>query len=78
MSKTEQITEGDDLRAAKSQSEAMGKATIDLKAAAIISVSQIPGARVVSIAPSVKGGEAVASITLLDGQQFKTVEQPLF
>src|SRR5262245_2615767 len=78
VSKTETITEGDDLSAAKSQSEAMGKATIDLKTAAIISASQVPGARVVSIAPSVKGGGAVAAITLLDGQQFKTVEQALF
>jgi hypothetical protein len=78
VSKIAEITEGDDLSAAKSQNEAMGNATIDLKAAAIISASQIAGARVVSIAPSLKGGGAVASITLLDGPQFKTVQQTLF
>ena len=77
VSKTEEITEGEDLSAAKSQSEAMRKATTDLKTAASKSAAQIPGSRVVSITPSIKGGHAVASITLLDGPQFKTVEQPL-
>jgi len=75
VSKTEEITEGDDLSAAKSQDEAMRKATTDLKTAA--SKSQIPGAQVVSITPSLKGGHAVASITVLEGPQFKTLDQPL-
>lgn len=77
VSKTEAITEGEDLTAAKSQSAAMAKAKTDLKTAADKSVAQTAGSRAVSVIPALKGGRAVASVTLLNGQQFKTVEQPL-
>jgi len=75
--KTEAITEGEDLAAAKSQTAAMANAKTDLKAAADKAVGQTAGSRAVSVTPSLEGGHAVASVTLLNGQQFKTVEQPL-
>jgi Peptidase propeptide and YPEB domain len=75
--KIEPITEGDDLAAANSQSAAMAKAKTTLKEAVDKAVSQSAKARVVSAVPSVKDGRPVASIALLDGEQVKTVQQPL-
>lgn len=75
--KAEPITEGDDLAAAKSQSAAMAKATTTLKEAVDKAVTQSANARVVSAVPSLKDGRPVVSIALLDGEQFKTVQQPL-
>ena len=75
--KAEPITEGDDLAAAKSQSAAMAKAKTTLKEAVDKAVTQSANARVVSAVPSLKDGRPVVSIVLLDGEQFKTVQQPL-
>ena len=75
--KAEPITEGDDLAAAKSQSAAMAKAKTTLKEAVDKAVTQSANARVVSAVPSLKDGRPVVSIALLDGEQFKTVQQPL-
>jgi hypothetical protein len=75
--KAEPITEGDDLAAAKSQSAAMAKAKTTLKEAVDKAAAQSASARVVSAVPSLKDGHPVTSIVLLDGEQFKTVQQPL-
>jgi len=75
--KAEPITEGDDLAAAKSQSAAMAKAKTTLKEAVDKAVTQSGNARVVSAVPSLKDGRPLVSIVLLDGEQFKTVQQPL-
>jgi hypothetical protein len=77
VAKTEAITEGDDLTAAKAQSAAMAKAKTDLKMAADEWASQTAGSRAVSVIPMLKGGRPIASVVLLEGQQFRTVEQPL-
>jgi len=77
VAKTEPITQGDDLTAAKAQSAAMAKAKTDLKTAVDKAAGQTPSAKTISVTPSLKGGRAVASVTLLSGQQFKTVEEPL-
>jgi hypothetical protein len=77
VAKSEPITEGDDLAAAKLQSAAMAKAKSDLKSAADKAAAQTAGSTAVSVVPSLKGGRAVASVTLLSGQQLKTVEEPL-
>jgi len=71
------ITEGEDLVASNSQSAAMAKAKTSLKEAVDKAVAQSASARVVSAVPSLKDGHPVASIVLLDGEQFKTVQQPL-
>ena len=77
IAKTESITEGEDLAEAKSQSAAMEKAKIDLKAAVDKSVAATSGSRAVSVTPDLRDGRAVASVTLLAGQQLQTVDQPL-
>jgi hypothetical protein len=75
--RSEPITEGEDLAAANSQSAAMAKAKTTLKEAADKATAQSARARVVSAVPTLKDGRPVASIVLLDGEQFKTVQQPL-
>ena len=77
VTKAEPITEGDDLAAANSQIAAMAKAKTTLKEAVDKAVAQSANARVVSAVPSLKDGRPVVSIVLLDGEQFKTVQQPL-
>jgi hypothetical protein len=73
----EPITEGEDLAAANSQSAAMAKAKTTLKEAVDKAAAQSASTRVVSAVPNLKDGHPVASILLLDGEQFKTVQQPL-
>jgi hypothetical protein len=77
VTKTESITEGEDLAEAKTQSAAMEKAKTDLKAAVDKSAAATSRSRAISVTPSLKDGHAVASVTLLNGQQMQTVEQPL-
>ena len=79
VTKTESITEGQDLAEAKSQSAAMAKAKTktDLKAAVDKSAATTSGSRAISVTPALKDGHPVASVILLTGQQFQTVEQPL-
>jgi hypothetical protein len=77
VAKTELITEGEDLVEAKSQSAAMEKAKTDLKAAVDKSTAATSGSRAIAVTPALKGGRAIASVTLLTGQEFHTVEQPL-
>jgi len=71
------ITEGDDLTAAKSQSAAMAKAKTSLKEAVDKAIAQSANARAVSAVPSLKDGHPLVTIALLDGEQLKTVQQPL-
>lgn len=75
--RVEPITEGEDLAAANAQSAAMAKAKTSLKEAIDKAVTQSPNARVIGAAPGLKDGRLVASIALLDGEQIKTVQQPL-
>jgi hypothetical protein len=77
VAKTELITEGEDLVEAKSQSAAMEKAKTDLKAAVDKSTAATSRSRAIAVTPALKGGRAVASVTLLTGQVFHTIEQPL-
>jgi hypothetical protein len=77
VTKTESITEGEDLAEAKAERAAMDKAKTDLKAAVDRSAATASGSRAISVTPALKDGHPVASVTLLTGQQFQTVEQPL-
>jgi tryptophan synthase beta subunit len=78
IAKTESITEGEDLAEAKAQNTAMGKkAKTDLKAAVDKAAGATSGSRAISVIPAVKDGHVIASVTLLTGQQLKTVDQPL-
>jgi hypothetical protein len=55
----------------------MAKAKTTLKEAVDKAVTQSGKARVVSAMPSLKDGRPLVSIALLDGEQLKTVQQPL-
>lgn len=75
--KTEAITGGEDLSAAKAQSGAMAKAKVSLRAATEKTVKANKGFRAVSAMPSMKDGHPVAEITLIKGEEFKTVSGKL-
>ena len=77
ITKSEAITEGDDLTASKSQSAAMAKARTSLKAAADKAVNASAGSRAVSVIPALKNGRAVASVVLLKGGELKPLEESL-
>src|SRR2546426_7596513 len=77
IAKTEAITGGEDLAAAKQQSAAIAQAKSSLRAAAEAAVKANSGFRVVSVMPSLKGGKPVADVTLAKGREFKTVSQNL-
>jgi hypothetical protein len=77
VAKAEPITGGDDLAAAKSQSEAMAKAKRSLEAAASEAVKGNKGFRAVSVMPALKDGHPVADVTLMKGAEWKTVSEKL-
>jgi hypothetical protein len=77
VAKAEPITSGDDLAAAKAQSEAMAKAKRSLDAAASAAVRENKGFRVVSVMPALKDGHPVADVTLVKGEEWKTVSEKL-
>jgi len=77
VAKAEPITGGDDLTAAKGQSEAMAKAKRSLDAAASEAVKENKGYRAVSVMPALKDGHPVADVTLVKGTEWKTVSEKL-
>ena len=77
VAKAEPITSGDDLTAAKPQSEAMAKAKRSLEAAASGAVKEHKGYRVVSVMPALKEGHPVADVTLVKGTEWRTVSEKL-
>jgi hypothetical protein len=77
VAKAEPISSGDDLTAAKAQSEAMAKAKRSLDAAASEAVKENKGYRVVSVMPALKDGHPVADVTLFKGTDWKTVSEKL-
>ena len=77
VAKSEPITGGDDLAAAKSQNETMSKAKTSLQAAVSKAVKVNKGYKAVSATPSLKAGHPTADITLMKGAESKTVSRPL-
>ncbi len=77
VTKSEPITEKDDLAAAKIQSAAMAKAKRSLKVAVGKAVAANKGSRAVSVFPETKDGHVSATVTLLSGQDMKTVSEML-
>ena len=75
--KSEPITSGDDLAAAKLQASAMAKATKTLQWAVEQAVHAEAGFRAVSVMPALSNGHAAASVALLKGKDVKTVSEPL-
>ena len=77
VAKAEKITDAEDLKASASQKAAMAKAKVSLLTATETAVKGNPGFRAVSIFPELKGGNAVAEVTLLQGTTFKKVTEKL-
>jgi hypothetical protein len=77
VAKTESITSGEDLTAAKAQSEAMSKARQSLRATLTKVLKDNPGFRAVSIFPALKDGHPAAEVTLVMADQWKTVSEKL-
>jgi len=75
--KTEPIGEGEDYTAAQSQSAAMAKAKVSLRAAVETALKGNAGFRALSVTPSLKDGRAVAEVALAKGEELKTVSVPL-
>ena len=75
--KSEPITDPDDLKDAKEQGEAMAKAKLPLAAAVASAVKANNGFRAVSAVPMLDGGQPVASITLMKGEEVKKVTEKL-
>lgn len=78
VTKTEPITEGEDLAQAPAQSAALIKAKISLKEAVDKTVGQAEGARAASVTPDLKDGRPVASVAVLTGgRQVTNTSAPL-
>jgi hypothetical protein len=77
VAKAEDITKPEDLTAAKEQTAAIGKAKRSLRDAVDKTVKANAGFKAVSVYPSLKGGRPIAEVTLVKGQEFKTVTETL-
>jgi len=77
VAKTETISEADDLKAAKSQIAALAKATKTLKTAIDESEHRLTGYRAVSVTPEIMGSHSVAVVTLLKGNQARSLTESL-
>src|SRR3989475_8431290 len=77
VAKVEAIEGGEDLSAAKTQADAMAKAKTPLGAAVDGAVKKNPGFRPVSVIPGLKDGHPVADVTLIKGDELKTVSERL-
>ena len=77
IAKAEKITDAEDLKAAATQKAAMAKAKVPLLTATDTAVKANTGFRAVSIYPGLKGGQATAEVTLLQGTTFKKVSEKL-
>ncbi len=75
--KTEAITSGEDLSAAKTQREAMSKAKQSLSVTLGKVLKANSGFRAVSIFPALKDGRPSAEVTLVKGDEWKTVSEKL-
>jgi len=77
VSRTEPITQDDDLAAAKAQVAAMARAKTSLKEAVDKAAGAAAGYRAVGVVPDLKDGHPVASVLLLKGDEFKTLNEAL-
>lgn len=77
VSKSEQIKEGEDLTAAKAQSEAMAKAKKSLSSAVQKAAAANAGYRAVSVVPALEQGKPVATIVLENATGTKAVSERL-
>jgi hypothetical protein len=77
IAKSEKITDAGDLKEAAEQKAAMAKAKVPLLTATETAVKANAGSRAVSVVPELKGRQAMAEVTLLQGTAFKKVTEKL-
>ena len=77
ITKTEPITEGEDLAAAKSQSEAMAKGKLSLREALSRAIAEHKGSLAVSVFAELRDGHPFATVSLVKGEEWKTVAEKL-
>jgi hypothetical protein len=77
VAKDEWITDGDDLKAAQAQAEAMAKAKVTLDVATDNVVKGNAGYRAVSVTPALEAGRPVAVVVLMKGEGVKKVTEKL-
>lgn len=77
VAKVEAIEGGEDLTAAKAQSDTMTKAKKPLDAAVDAAVKKGPGCRAVSVTAVLKDGHPVADVTCIKGGEVTTVSERL-
>jgi hypothetical protein len=77
INKSEPITDPDDLKDAKEQGEAIGKAKLTLSAAVANALKANKGYHAASAVPMLDGGQPVASVTLMKGEEVKKVTEKL-
>src|SRR5437867_13325198 len=77
VAKVEAIEGGEDLTASKAQADAMTKAKTPLGGAVDAAVKKNPGFRPVSVIPTLKDGHPVGDVTLIKGDELKTVSEGL-
>src|SRR5215510_16420218 len=75
--KAEKITDADDLKNAKEQSQAMANAKLSLEKAVADATKANSGYSAVSVVPTLDGGKPVANITLMKGEDIKKVTAKL-
>lgn len=75
--KTEPISGGEDLIAAKKQAELMAKSKRALHAVVIKAEKANPGCRAISVTPDTEHGETHADLVLLKGAESRHVEEKL-
>lgn len=77
LAKTEPITGGEDLMAAKAQREAMAKAKRSLDAAAAEAVKENKGYRAVGVTPELKDGHPAGDVSLVKSTKWESVPEKL-
>ena len=75
--KAEKITDADDLKNAKEQSQAMAEAKVSLDKAVENAMKANSGYRAVSATPTLDAGKPVANVTLMKGENVKKVTEKL-
>jgi hypothetical protein len=77
VAKDEWITDAEDMKAAQAQAAAVAKAKVPIDVATAHAVTANPGYRTVSIMPALEGGQPVATVILMKGEDVKKVTEKL-
>jgi hypothetical protein len=77
VAKSDEISDGNELAEAQRQMDAYSKSKISLQAAVSRAELAYPGYQAVSVTPMISKGRPVAIVSLLQGQQARSIAEPL-